>query len=103
MKNFVCAAAFIAAIALQACQTESHRSVVTFEREEIEIETGSEGMVYLLDGNGGYTWSFSVRDVADVLSVEYGTVRIKALMPGETVLTITDRLETSDSLKVIIK
>lgn len=101
-RSFILSAIIIALFHLTSCQKSVHQSSVTFEKEELTVEKGSSVYTYLLDGNGGYTWSFSNEEIAEVVSVKNGTVRIKGNNVGETVLTLTDKENTSDTLKIIV-
>lgn len=99
MKKSIIALTALSVMAL-SCQKEEHKSVVTFEQDEITVEAGASVYTYLLDGNGNYSWSFSEEGIAEVVTVKHGTVRIKGIAAGKTTLTLTDCKETSDMLIV---
>lgn len=89
-------------MALASCRKDGHVSTVTFDREEITIVKGVSQYIYLMDGNGGYSWDFSVESVAEVIDVKNGTVRLRGLEAGQTVLTLTDCKGTSDTLLITV-
>lgn len=90
---------FAVLVSAVSCSDE-HQSVVTFEQEEVTLQVGKTMYTYLLDGNGEYQWTFSEEGIAEVVAIQYGTVRLKAVAAGSTVLTLTDRLGTSDDLVI---
>lgn len=89
--------------AVTACRKDSDDGNVTFEHEQITIDWTSQGArhyTYIVDGNGEYSWAVEPEGIVDVKEVMYGTVTLIVNTPGTAVLTLTDRLGTSDSLTI---
>ena len=102
MKKLILFFASVAVFTAVSCGKEEHKSKVTFETHDVMMEFKAKERYYILDGNGGYTWSFSEEGIAGVIEVKNGTIRIEALALGETRLTLTDCKETSDTMHITV-
>lgn len=104
MKKALLLAVVLTAVSMISCRKEDSHAV-RFEQDEITVnwtKQGDKHYIYLLDGNGEYTWSFDPEGIAEVKEVMYGTVTLLINSPGRTTLTLTDRLGTSDDLIINI-
>lgn len=101
MKKLILFFTAVAMLTL-SCEKNEHKSIVTFEKNDVKMELKAKERFYILDGNGGYSWTFSEEGIADVIEVKNGTIRIEAKSVGETRLTLTDCKETADTMHITV-
>ena len=103
MKKIIRLSVAIAALMLSfACQKKEQYGKVTLDVHETTIEKGGDTYVFMTDGNGEYRTTFSIEGIADIVTLRHGTIRIKGVAAGETTLTVTDRMNTSDTLHITV-
>lgn len=84
-----------------ACKDEDETSELRLDRTSIQIKEGSEGILKVESGNGGYQFSFSAEGYATAKYRE-NLIYIQGLKYGKVTLTITDLEGHAASLDVVV-
>lgn len=84
-----------------ACKDEDETSELRLDRTSIQIKEGSEGILKVESGNGGYQFSFSAEGYATAKYRE-NLIYIQGLKYGKVTLTITDLEGHVASLDVVV-
>ena len=83
------------------CKDEDTVVELKLDRTAIQIKEGSEGILKIEGGNGGYQFSFSEEGYATAKYRE-NLIYIQGVKYGKVVLTVTDLEGHSVSLDVVV-